>query len=200
MNDINTQKKYELMLCEIHCPFKHGKTANSDPNIETHYLVYERFDGKTGIALSDLDNYMDYNTDDEYDSDNSMEAESNRILKISDMISYLKEAYELEITYGTVFEHPTIRNYQNIISQSNYIKPEIGLYIILPTQEAIAILKTFWLRIIQKKWKKIYKERSKVIKLRSNPIYIQMREINGYWPKECIYLPKLLGMLSDLKR
>ena len=49
-NAIN--KQHYLMLCELHYPGRHGKTEDSDPNIETHYLVYDRFDTKTGISYS----------------------------------------------------------------------------------------------------------------------------------------------------
>jgi hypothetical protein len=95
--------------------------------------------------------------------------------------------------------HPSIRNYYNIISKENYIKPEIAEYIILPTREAIAILKTFWLRIIQKKWKKIFQERKNIIKQRCNFSNLSIREIQGKWPDSCMNLPGLKGMLSALK-
>jgi hypothetical protein len=52
------------------------------------------------------------------------------------------------IPYGN-----TIRNFAKIICNKNYIKPEIAECIILPTGETIAILKTFWIRIIQKVYK-----------------------------------------------
>ena len=47
-SESNNKKNY-LMLCELHYPGRHGKTEDSDPNIETHYLVYDR------ISYSHLD-------------------------------------------------------------------------------------------------------------------------------------------------
>ena len=64
----NEKNKHYLMLCELHNPAFHGKDENSDPFIETHYLVYGRFDFKTGMSLTS-------ESDDSYD-DNESESES----------------------------------------------------------------------------------------------------------------------------
>lgn len=189
------KNKHYLMLCELHNPAFHGKDENSDPFIETHYLVYDRFDFKTGISLtSDSDDSYDNNeSDDSYDNNESDDS------KINDVLEYLKEHYT-NYNPDTCGHHPTIRNYHNIISSPNYIKPEIGEYIILPTQEAIAILKTVWLRIIQRKWKKVFAERQDIIKKRRLNASISSREIYGKWSQPCSNLPGLKGMLTELKR
>lgn len=188
--------KNYLMLCELHHPSIHGKDANSDSNIETHYLVYDRFEPWSGISYLALDE--DYETDDEHDSDSDND-NPNHITKLQDELDFLQDKYsypnDLVLYYGN---HPTIRNYHYITNNPNYIKPEIGQYIILPTQEAIAILKTIWLRIIQRKWKKIFAERKQIITLRKNPSTLYYRHINGKWPKTCDYLPGLRGMLYGL--
>ena len=194
-NAINN--KHYLMLCELHYPGRHGKTEDSDPNIETHYLVYDRFDTKTGISYSHLDEYEEYDTD--YDTVSEDEYNNNTFIYLNNEIKWLRKHY-LE-QFNTLYskKHPTIRNYHNIISKPNYIKPEIGEYIILPTQEAIAILKTFWIRIIQRKWKKIFQERKNIIRQRCSIYNLNIRQIYGKWPQHCIKLPGLKGMLSDLK-
>jgi hypothetical protein len=186
--------KNYLMLCELHYPAVHGKTADSDPHIETHYLVYDRFDPITGISYSCLDD-EEYNTDEEYDSDGS-----DNNYTINDSITFLKNHYANPSRFnrGLLGNHPTIRNYHNIISRQNYIKPEIGTYIMLPTQEAVAILKTFWLRIIQRKWKKVFQERKNMIRNRLGLYSLYMRQITGNWPKEFEKLPCLTGMLKEL--
>jgi hypothetical protein len=178
----NEKNKHYLMLCELHNPAFHGKDENSDPFIETHYLVYDRFNFKTGISL----------TSEPYDNESDDS-------KINDVLEYLKEHYT-NYNPDTCGHHPTIRNYHNIISSPNYIKPEIGEYIILPTQEAIAILKTVWLRIIQRKWKKVFAERQDIIKKRRLNASISSREIYGKWSQPCSNLPGLKGMLTELKR
>jgi hypothetical protein len=189
-NAIN--KQHYLMLCELHYPGRHGKTDDSDPNIETHYLVYDRFDSKTGISYSHLDEYEEYDTDseDEY---------NNTVIRLKDEMKWLREHYSTPFNSLYSKKHPTIRNYHNIIKHPNYIKPEIGEYIILPTQEAIAILKTFWLRIIQKKWKKVFQQRKNVIKQRCNLLNLSTRELNTNIINLYTNLPGLKGMLSELK-
>lgn len=191
VNDNDNNGKNYLMLCELHYPAIHGKTADSDPHIETHYLVYDRFDPITGISYSCLDD-ENYDTEDE-DNENS-------VYTINDSITFLKNHYSNPSRFnrGLLGNHPTIRNYHNIISRQNYIKPEIGKYIMLPTQEAVAILKTFWLRIIQRKWKKVFQERKNMIRNRLSLTSLHIRQITGKWPKKYETLPGLKGMLNAL--
>ena len=199
---INVKNKHYLMLCELHYPGIHGKTDDSDPYIETHYLVYDRFDPITGISFTQIDDYEEYDTDREYDSDVSDDDfDENRFVRINDEVEFLREKYSNPANFNPQYfgYHPTIRDYHNIISKPNYIKQEIGEYIILPTQEAVAILKTFWLRIIQKKWKKVFQERKNIIRQRCNLSNLKIREIRGIWPEACFNLPGLRGMLSELK-
>jgi hypothetical protein len=182
--------KWHLMLCELHLPTMHGKTDNSDPNIETHYLIHDLYNP------TEL-----YETDDSSDSDSS-DDEENSYNRIHNAINYLKQKY-LYITYefDPIFHnHPIIRNYYKIVSNPNYIQPEIGEYIILPTLEAIAILKTFWIRIIQKKWKKVFKQQQQIIGERCKLSSLQFRQTTGHWPTNCKTFPKLKGMLYKLKK
>ena len=137
------KNEWHLMLCELHLPTMHGKTNNSDPNIETHYLIHDLY--------NPTELYETNNSDSDSDSD----YENNSYNRIHNAINYLKQKY-LYITYefDPIFHnHPTIRNYYNIVSNPHYIQPEIGQHIILPTLEAVAVLKTFWIRIIQRKYK-----------------------------------------------
>jgi len=50
--------------------------------------------------------------------------------------------------------HPLIRNYKTIISNNSYIKPEIAKVIYLSGGECVAILKTVWIRILQRTWRR----------------------------------------------
>ena len=196
-NAIN--KQHYLMLCELHYPRRHGKTEDSAPNIETHYLVYDRFDSKTGISYSHLDEYEEYDTDYDYDTDSEDEYNSNTFVKLNAEIKWLRQHYSTLCNSLYSENHPTIRNYHNIIKHPNYIKLEIGEYIILPTQEAIAILKTFWLRIIQKKWKKVYQEQKNIIKKRCYLLNLSTKEVSINLTNLYKNLPGLKGMLSELK-
>ena len=101
-NNSQENKKYYLMLCELHCPEIHGKCENSNQNIETHYLVYDRFDPITGVSYSYLDEYEEYDTDDEYESDSDI---TDNFIKIDEQIRLLKQYYlnlykNLPLLYG----------------------------------------------------------------------------------------------------
>ena len=93
--------------------------------------------------------------------------------------------------------HKFIRNYKNIITQPNYIKPEIGEIINLPTGHAVCIIKTMWLRVIQRAWKRLFKERNQVIQMRCRFQSLKHREITGVWPENCRYWPSFQGLLIN---
>lgn len=93
--------------------------------------------------------------------------------------------------------HPFIRNYKSIIMQTAG-KLEIAECIYLENNEMVAILKTFWIKIIQRTWKNIFQERKRIQKLRMRIASVIYREINGSWPVECKNMPGLHGMLYEL--
>lgn len=191
-NENRNRNKWHLMLCELFYVGRHGRTEDSAPDIDGHYIVYNKYHPITGIVLYLTDEYLELNSDSEYDSDDS-DTYSNTV-RIEDEIEWLKEFYSNPANISRRYQpHPLIRNYRNIIAQPNYIKPEIGEYIILPSLEAIAILKTVWLRIIQRKWKKI-------VKLRREMVYQMGKDILQRQVKYKSYnIPGLRGMLYDLK-
>ena len=96
--------------------------------------------------------------------------------------------------------HKFIRNYKNMITQPNYIKPEIGEIINLPTGHAVCIIKTMWLRVIQRAWKRLFKERKQVIQMRCRFQSLKHREITGVWPDNCRYWPSFQGLLTNRYR
>jgi hypothetical protein len=98
----------------------------------------------------------------------------------------------------TPISHPIFENYENIIQTHNYIQPEIAECIYLPTFECVAIKKTIWIKLIQKKWKKVMKERKQVLYNRALYSSLKYRETHGIWPKYCLHLPTIKGMLSNL--
>jgi hypothetical protein len=62
------------------------------------------------------------------------------------------------------------------------------------------IIKTFWLRLIQRHWKKTFQQRKKVIRGRSNMNSLRIREITGKFPAGLNRVPSLHGMLSDYSK
>jgi len=146
------QNKYKLGICEIFHPNIHGFTNNSYKYIDTHYMVLSI------LNVNDLYTLCIRNC-------------------IHDYINYIYRYYN--INNHKLIHHPNIRNYNNIISNKNNIKIDIIQIINLPTNEAIVIIKTIWLKILQRKIKKFYKDRSIKLKKMKNIKYLMKREITG---------------------
>ena len=180
--------RFNLVLCELHYTPIHGKSTSSDPIIEGHYILIDRFDGLTGMILDE-----DLEDEDLEDEDEDDETNLYQIQELSARF-YTEEMR----TLARRGAHNLIRNYHNIIRRPDYIKPEIAECIILPTGEHIAIIKTMWIKFIQRKWKNVYAARQHVIKYRCRPSSLFTRELTGRWPKKCFYMPGLIGMLSKL--
>jgi len=96
--------------------------------------------------------------------------------------------------------HDLIMNYKNIITSSNYLNIEIGEIHYLRGDECVCILKTFWLKIVQRAWKKVYKIRQQIIKKRNRPDSIIYRQTTGKWPSDYQYIPSIRGMLNLLNQ
>jgi len=145
---------YNLAICEVFHPILHGQTETSSPNINNHFLVY------TLIDLLDF-----YN--------NAYLTERNSLKRYRRAI---------QILHGSTLNetHPTIRDYRKV--SKKYIRLEIIQADILSGQEEVAYLKTFWLRIVQRRWKNVYKARKELILRRSQPSALQERQRTGQWP------------------
>lgn len=78
--------------------------------------------------------------------------------------------------------HPIIRNYTNI--NKKHIRLEIvKTDVLIPGGEHVAYFKTFWLRIIQRRWKTIFQARKKMLAERKTIKSITERQRTGQWPK-----------------
>ena len=153
----------------VFCELYNGHLhGNADLIVNTHYLTLDRF--KPDVWWDVIRNlYKSYN------------ARYSRLL------------------LNTMSDHLVIRNYKNIISSKNYIKPEIAECLYLNgDEEFVSIIKTIWIRLIQRTWKKIYKLRKQVLSNRCRINSLHYRERHGNWPTSCNYLPTISGMLYDL--
>ena len=171
----NNNSKYSLVLCEIHNPQMHGFAEDSDPSVCGHYLMIGEFDFDSFIC-GDPDN----------------------LLSMEGTIDSFNENLTQLMRIGRYQLHPTIRNYKNIVLRENYIRPEIAECITLSGNERVAILKTFWIRIIQRTWKRVFQERYNVLMMRMNIQSLHMWQQTGKWPLYCRNLPGLRGMLEDI--
>jgi hypothetical protein len=76
---------------------------------------------------------------------------------ISEMAEFYNDNYFNRVKQVT--PHAFIRNYKSIIMNENYIQPEIAECYYLTSGECVCIKKTFWLRILQRKLKNLYKKK-----------------------------------------
>ena len=95
-----------------------------------------------------------------------------------DEITDFHEAIRAELSTTEAWYNNAIQNYEEIISSPHYPKLEIIQSFYLPGLEEVACIKTFWLKIFQRKWKRIYKQNNS----RKHPMIIRYRAIHGRWP------------------
>jgi hypothetical protein len=91
-------------------------------------------------------------------------------------------------------QHEISPNYRKI-----FLRPQIVECIDLDSGHRVAIIKTFWIKIIQRTWKNILKKRKEIMLKRKNISSLHNRELTGHWPNTCYTLPSIKGMLNYLK-
>jgi len=172
--DGNQKPKYNIVLCEIYNPFIHGPP--SQPNINSHYLV---------IDIFQYPNYELYNSDDDVSDDDSEFGITTDLDTIKEIHQMKYNSLKNTVSYdNSISKHSLIRNYQNIIESEDYIQPEIAQCIYIDGT-CLAIKKTFWLRIFQRKWKRIYQYKQEILKKRMKYESLLHRELKGKWPINC---------------
>ena len=95
------------------------------------------------------------------------------------------------------YAHTDVLRYLVNYSIIRAFKPKIDIIQlrILPDDTFTCVLKTHWLRLIQRHWKKVVAQRKKVILGRKNPTNRKMKEITGKYPYGLNNIPELRGML-----
>ena len=145
----------QLGVCELFNDTLHGYNKDSSKNIQEHYLV--RFQ----VSKED---FMD----------------EDELEEIEDDLDYIREKYQTVSNKGS----SNIRNYNNIITNENYLTIElIDIYQLHPGEELVAIIKTVWLKIFQRKWRNYMKRKKDYIKHISHPSNIKYREIHARFPR-----------------
>jgi hypothetical protein len=120
---------------------------------------------------------------------------------IKSFASFINNMYQLYF-YNNLQNNIFKNYYKNISSKGNCINPEIieCKYLLSDTgyEYSVCIIKTIWIKLIQRTWKKIYKKRKEILMNRILPTSLFYREKTGKWPENCYYYPGLHGMLSYL--
>ena len=86
-----------------------------------------------------------------------------------------QEYMQMAESNHTNYNHPFIRNYQNIIQEKGALQCEIIKKVYIGDCEC-AIIKTFWLKMLQRKWKNKY---HRMMNKRKNPKVLLNRQITG---------------------
>ena len=93
-------------------------------------------------------------------------------------------------------DHATVLKYLVEYSTSRIHKPRVHiLQVHVDERQAYNVtIKTFWLKLIQRAWKRVFKERQQIISQNKNPRLIQGRSLgNISQPK----LPSIRGLLIE---
>ena len=174
----------DLVICEIFNKQIHGFDDNNDPTVLGHYIVCQNFSR----------NDTEIDTDSETNSETSDSTDSTSIFNNTNTVLNMYKRHYRTLN-DNLKSHTLIRNYNHIITRPHYIQLQIAKVIYLSGLECVAILKTFWLKLIQRTWQKIYKQRCDIIALRKSPSSQAYRERHGKWADNCFKLPSLRGMM-----
>lgn len=154
----------ELGICEIYTPLMHGVNENTSSNMLGNYIVVEK------ISLQEYYSYY--------------------YIELLDIIYNRWKYLETPNITENLGEHPIIRNFEKMINSEDFIGLDIIETSELNGGEIIGYKKTFWIKIVQRLYKRVYKERKKIIALRKNPYALHFKKIHGKWPKYCLHLPE----------
>ena len=169
MNIPEENKAMQLVCCELHNKHLHGFTEESDISVVNHYLVIHSVMCATSLDIQEMHKISKFHN-----------KKYSKIFNLSDK------------------PHDVIQNYSNIVLNKKYIQPNIAQCIYLKGGECVAILKTHWIRLIQRNWKRVFKERQNIQRLRAHPTQIRYREAHISWSKCCLNIPTLRGLLGGL--
>lgn len=177
---------YYLGLCELHCAKLHGGVDLD------HYIIIQKI---KNFSFTDY-----FETNEEEEEEQMDDFEENQLYLLDDMIECYTENYINFIRQcRNRNPHTIIKNYLQIIQKEDYIKPEIMQQVKLKSGERVAIIKTVWLKIIQRTWKNVFTKRKQILEMRKSISELNYRRIHGKWSLKCLYTPSIYGMLFYLK-
>ena len=164
---------YALGICELYHESIHGLLPSEEKEVNTHYLLLYK-----GAGSIENINYC---------------------LRLG---HYLKQKHTRMITHGLminindIYANDLFPAYSKMVEHPSYCSPEIVEYFYLSSQHCICIKKTFWIKMIQRCWKRVMLERKRVIAERTQYASIRHREVFGRWPTSCAVYPRLSGILA----
>jgi hypothetical protein len=194
---MNNSKRY-IGLCELYHHSLHGFDDTSDPNINGNWIVsvcsiYN--DNQNSESESESESDTESDTESERDEEDKISRLQLLFTRLQSIYRIYKVSLIMNSSNRAYLTHDFIRNYYSIIRNNVYMKPQIFQKIYLKGNECCAIIKTIWLKIVQRSWKRVFKERQKIIKMRMLPKNIIHWQTCGKWHDSCLYLPSIKGMI-----
>jgi len=198
MNEVIIKKRFELGLCEIYDPSRHGKFSDE---CYSHYITIYTHKHKHSNEYS---TYTSGSDDESHTYDeNAAYDDNDEYWEMNEIASLHRRIYRAMPL--SKIAHPFIRNYQKIFKRQNYIQPEIVEKYFINIEFTVgqfypvelAIKKTFWIRIIQRAWKSVYAERRRIIQMiENNPSLLFKRQTHVNFNTR---MPSLYGMLKGVR-
>jgi len=162
------------------------------------------------------DDDIEYNSDNDSDNDDdydsiyqeeelfvdSEKSEGQYIIGLTNKCNHtFGDIYSSGVTAKTLFKF-SFQNivrylYLNSVSMIRNPRVEIVKIHIDENKTCIALKKTYWLRLVQRHWKKLCIQKNDIIKKRMRISSLYHREISGKWPQDCLYFPNCKGILSQ---
>ena len=163
--------KYNLVRCEVYSSKRHAMEGDTLFDLENSIVCMDTIEPKDMITF--IDEYLW--KDAIYFIMNQLQlSKIKKIMNVSGVLRISKNNWS-DIYSKTKKElnDPYFHSLQ-IVSKYQHCDKD-GF------EWSLCVLKTFWLKIIQRCWKKIYKKRSEIMKQRKMLHHLRYREIHGHW-------------------
>jgi hypothetical protein len=156
--------------------------VNPDHYADTRYVYQEereylRTDKKNGDYYIGTCFYETNNVNNRILVDNTISA-----------ITFYKFSFQLVMNYLIKYSIVSRRS-------RNLKKLHVIQLCILNDESYLAVIKTYWIRLIQRHWKKIYANRQHIIRMRCSIYSMHYARVHGKYPIEVRYLPSIYGLL-----
>jgi hypothetical protein len=107
--------------------------------------------------------------------------------------------YVMKMPVHILYEYSTkLELYLETFDTVNNNKPKLEIFKIKQNKHGVydAILTTYWIRLIQRAWKKHYQNKTEIIKKNMNPNALRYRELHGCF-RERIPSNLLKGLMTN---
>jgi len=195
---------------------------DTDPSLHSMIDVSETSSSEYPSSDSDSEDSQSIESDESMESGTEYDSETEEMVDRiyfheEDFLDSEKEDKHYYIGNSWVSQDKLYILYANAVTPTtffrfdiNHVKSYLHDYSIFATNSNIdimklfilddhthtVVIKTYWLKIIQRHWKKIYSQRKYCISRRRQIKTMMYVERNGMYPYDCHSMPGLQGMLS----